>query len=96
MSTSIPRITRVLTVAVFTAGFADSAHARPTDLSWTPGTSPAATSSAQAPQRHLGAPFYGPRGTIPSPIASAAPPQAVLAEMATRGVGPRNMVPVLR
>lgn len=96
MFTSYPRFTRVLTLAVLTAGFAASAHARPTDLSWTPGVVAAAPSAAQTPQRNLGAPYQGPRGTIPSVIESAAPPLATQAEKATRWVGPRNTVPVLR
>lgn len=96
MFTSYPRFTRVLALAVLTAGFAANAQARPTDPSWTPGAIALATSTAQAPQRQLGAPFNGPRSTIPSLIDTAAPPQAVVAEKVTRWVGPRNTVPVLR
>lgn len=93
---SSPRFTRVLTLAVLTAGFAASAHARPTDPSWKPGAIAALASTTQAPQRNLGAPFHGPRSTIPSLIESLASPQPAVSEKTVRWVGPRNTVPVLR
>lgn len=94
MSTSYPRFTRVLTAAVLTAGFAASAHARPTDLYWKPGTGAVVTKTALAPQRNLGAPFYGPRQTIPSLVSDVTPLQAAFTDDAVRWVGPRNTVPV--
>ena len=93
MFTSYPRFTRVLTVAVLAAGFVASAQARPTDPLWKPGTVAVATSTAPAPQRHLGAPFYGPRQTIPTLLSDVALPQAALTNDAVRWVGPRNTVP---
>jgi len=96
MFTSYPRFTRAFALAVLTAGFAASVQARPANPSWEPGTATVSTSAAQTQQRHLGAPFHGPRSTIPSLIDSAAPSQAVVAEKAVRWVGPRNTVPVLR
>ncbi|WP_148044787.1 hypothetical protein [Stagnimonas aquatica] len=96
MLTSFPRFTRVLTAAVLSAGFIASAHARPTDLDWKPGIGAVVTQTATAPQRNLGAPFYGPRQTIPSLVSDVTPPQAALTNDAVRWVGPRNTVPVLR
>ncbi len=96
MLTSYSRFTRVLTVAVLAAGFAASAHARPTDLDWKPGTGPAVALTASAPQSSLGAPFYGPRQTIPTPLSEGVPQYAALANDAVRWVGPRNMVAVTR
>lgn len=94
MFTSYPRFTRVLTVAALSAGVIASAHARPTDLDWKPGIGAAATQTASVPQRNLGAPFYGPRLTIPTPVSDVAPQQAALTADAVRRVGPRNTVPV--
>ena len=96
MFTSYPRFTPVLTLAVLTAGFATSAQARPADLFWKPGVVAAAPNAAVMPQRNLGAPFQGPRGTIPSVIGSTASSQTTQAEKATRWVGPRSTVSVLR
>ena len=92
MFISYPRFTRVLTAAVLAAGFVASAHARPTDLLWKHGMVAAATSTASAPQRQLGAPFYGPRQTIPTLLSDVAPPQAALTNDAVRWVGPRTTV----
>lgn len=52
----------------------------------------AANSTASAPQRQLGAPFHGPRQTIPTLITEVAPPQASLTNDALRWVGPRTTV----
>lgn len=93
MFTSYPRFNCVLTVAALSAGFIASAHARPTDLDWKPGTGAVFTQTASAPQRNLGAPFHGPRQTIPTPISDGAPLHATLADDAVRWVGPRNTVP---
>ncbi len=94
MITSYPRFTRVLTLAALSAGFIASAHARPTDLDWKPGTGAVFIQTAPAPQRNLGAPFHGPRQTIPTPISNVAPQHAALTDDAVRSVGPRNTVPV--
>lgn len=96
MFTSSTRFTRVLTAAVLSAGFIASAHARPIDLDWKPGIGAVAAQTTLAPQRNLGAPFYGPRQTIPSPVSDVTLPQAALANEAVRWVSPRNTVPVLR
>jgi len=96
MFNSSPRFTRVLTAAVLSAGFIASAHARPTDLDWTPGIGAGVTQTAPASQRKLGAPFYGPRQTIPSLVSDVTPLQATLTNEAVRRVGPRNTVAVLR
>lgn len=93
MFISTPRFTRVLTAAVLAAGFVASAQARPTDPSWKPGLLAAVTSTASAPQRQLGAPFHGPRQTIPTLRSDGAPPQAALTNDAVRWSGPRNTVP---
>lgn len=93
MRISTPRFTRVLTAAVLAAGFVASAQARPTDPLWKPGTLAVATSAASAPQRQLGAPFYGPRQTIPTRLPNGAPLQAAFTNDAVRWVGPRNTVP---
>ena len=94
MFISYPRFTRVLTAAVLAAGFVASAHARPADPLWKPGTVAAATDPVSASQRRLGPPFHGPRQTIPTPVSDVAPPQAALTDDAVRWVGPRNTVPV--
>lgn len=94
MCISTPRFTRVLTAAVLAAGFVASAQARPTDPLWKPGAVAAVSRSASAPQRHLGAPFYGPRQTIPSLIAEVAPQQAASQSDDLRWVGPRNTIPL--
>ena len=94
MFISTPRFTRVLTAAVLAAGFVASAQARPTDPSWKPGTVAAASRPASAPQRHLGAPFYGPRQTIPTLLSEVAPQQAVSPSDELRWVGPRNTIPL--
>jgi len=96
MFTSSPRFTRVLTAAVLSAGFIASAHARPTDLDWTPGIGAVVTQTAPTPQRNLGAQFYDPRQTIPSLVSDVSPPQAALTNDAVRWVGPRSTVPVQR
>lgn len=93
MFTSYSRFTRVLTVAVLATGFVASVHARPADPFWKPGAV-AATSTASAAQRHLGAPFYGPRQTIPMRLSDVTPPQAALTNDVARWVGPRDTVPV--
>ena len=93
MFISTPRFTRVLTVAVLAAGFVASAHARPTDPLWKPGLIAVVPSTASAPLRQLGAPFHGPRQTIPTLLSDVAPPQAALTNDAVRWVGPRNTVP---
>jgi len=94
MRISAPRFTRVLTAAVLAAGFVASAQARPTDPLWKPGTLAVATSATSAPQRQLGAPFYGPRQTIPTLLSDVAPLQAALTNDAVRWVGPRNTIPL--
>ena len=94
MFTPHSRFTRVLTVAALAAGFVASAHARPTDPLWKPGTAAAATEPALASQRRLGPPFHGPRQTIPTPVSDGAPLQAAFTPDAVRWVGPRNTVPV--
>ncbi|MDO9452919.1 MAG: hypothetical protein Q7J29_08660 [Stagnimonas sp.] len=94
MRNSTPRFTRVLTAAVLAAGFVASAQARPTDPSWKPGLVAAATSTTSAPQRQLGAPFHGPRQTIPTLLSEVAPLQAALTNDAVRWGGPRNTIPL--
>ena len=94
MFTSSPRFTRVLTAAALSAGFIASAHARPADPAWKPGAGAAFAQTVPAPQRNLGAPFHGPRQTIPTPTSEGVPPQAALGDDAARWVGPRNTVPV--
>lgn len=96
MFTSYPRFTRVLTVVALSTGFIANAHARPADLDWKPGVGAIVNTMPTTPQRNLGAPFYGPRQTIPSRVADVAPPQADLRKDAVRWVGPRNTTPVLR
>ena len=93
MRISTSRLTRVLTAAVLAAGFNASAQARPSDPFWKPGVVAAATSTTSAPQLQLGAPFHGPRQTIPTRLSNGAPPQAALTNDAVRWVGPRNTVP---
>ncbi len=93
MFISYPRFTRVLSAAVLAAGVS-SAQARPTDPSWKPGFVAAATSTASALQRHLGAPFYGPRQTIPTLLSDVAPQQAASQSDDVRWVGPRNTIPL--
>ena len=96
MFNSTPRFTRVVTVAVLATGFISGAHARPTDLDWKPGIGVVVTQTTPTPQRNLGAPFYGPRQTIPTQRSEVAPPQAPLTNDALRWVGPRSTVPVQR
>ena len=94
MRISTPRFIRVLTAAVLAAGSVASAQARPTDPLWKPGTLAVATSAASAPQQQLGAPFHGPRQTIPSRLSDVAPLQAAFTNDAVRWGGPRNTIPL--
>lgn len=94
MFTSTPRFTRVLTAAVLAAGFVANAQARPADPLWKPGTLAVVTSTSSAPQSQLGAPFYGPRQTIPTLLSDVAPLQAAFTNDAVRWVGPRNTIPL--
>lgn len=96
MFASIPRFTRALTIAALSVGFVAAAHARPVDLDWKPGTGASVSRTAPAPMRNLGAPFHGPRQTIPSPISEVTPQAAVFTTEAVRWVGPRSTVPVRR
>lgn len=96
MFNSTPRFTRVVAAAVLATGFISSAHARPTDLDWKPGLGAVVTQTAPTPQRNLGAPFYGPRQTIPTLLSEVTPPQPALTNEAVRWVGPRSTVPVQR
>lgn len=94
MFTSYLRFTRVLTVAILATGFVASVHARPADPFWKPGAVAAATITASAPQRHLGAPFHGPRQTIPTRLSDVTPLQAAFTNDVARWVGPRDTVAV--
>ena len=96
MSIASKTLLRSLSAVLFATALIANVQARPTDFSRLAAGN-AATPVTQVPARNLGAPFTGPRQTIPTVIATAdLKPTAAVAVEAARWVGPRNTVPVGR
>lgn len=94
MSIASKTLLHSLAAVLFATALVTNAQARPTDFSRLAAGN-AATLVTQAPARNLGAPFTGPRQTIPTVIATVDFKPTAAVE-AARWVGPRNTVPVGR